>query len=226
MCCSPAGSSGVTTTYHFLFVPLTIGLAFLVAIMQVQAYRTKDETWERLTRFFGTLFLINFAMGIVAAVGAIFATLFPRVMVSSGPGPSLTIWNAASANETLLVMTVVAAIFVPLVLAYQGWSYWVFRQRLVRPAGQPAPDPPPRPHSVPGLHRGGRGGRAGIGLRCGEFAGAPATLPRQGCAGRPEGAGTPAAGSGRCYQGWECGRAGKRDDLAGEIPGPERASQQ
>ena len=52
---------GVTIVSHFLFVPLTIGLAFLVAIMQVQAYRTKDETWDRLTRFFGTLFLINFA---------------------------------------------------------------------------------------------------------------------------------------------------------------------
>ena len=37
---------GVTITYHFLFVPLTIGLAFLVAIMQVQAYRTRDQTWE------------------------------------------------------------------------------------------------------------------------------------------------------------------------------------
>jgi cytochrome bd ubiquinol oxidase subunit I len=59
---------GVTITYHFLFVPLTIGLAFLVAIMQVQAYRTKDQTWERLTRFFGTLFLINFAMGIVTGI--------------------------------------------------------------------------------------------------------------------------------------------------------------
>jgi cytochrome d ubiquinol oxidase subunit I len=53
---------GVTIVYHFLFVPLTIGLGFLVAIMQVQAYRTRDETWDRLTRFFGTLFLINFAM--------------------------------------------------------------------------------------------------------------------------------------------------------------------
>ncbi len=52
---------GVTITYHFLFVPLTIGLAFLVAIMQVLAYRRKDAVWERLTRFFGTLFLINFA---------------------------------------------------------------------------------------------------------------------------------------------------------------------
>ena len=59
---------GITITYHFLFVPLTIGLAFLVAVMQVLAYRTKDEDWERLTRFFGTLFLINFAMGVVTGI--------------------------------------------------------------------------------------------------------------------------------------------------------------
>ena len=124
------------------------GLAFVIAAMLVWAH------WE------GAAFALS-ALGIVAAVGAIFTTLFPRVMVSSGPGPSLTIWNAASANETLVVMTVVAAIFVPLVLAYQGWSYWVFRQRLVRPAGQPASVPPPRPHPVPGLHRGGRGAGRG-----------------------------------------------------------------
>jgi cytochrome bd ubiquinol oxidase subunit I len=59
---------GVTITYHFLFVPLTIGLALLVAVMQVLAYRRRDETWERLTRFFGTLFLINFAMGVVTGI--------------------------------------------------------------------------------------------------------------------------------------------------------------
>jgi len=59
---------GITITYHFLFVPLTIGLAFLVAVMQALAYRTKDEEWERLTRFFATLFLINFAMGIVTGI--------------------------------------------------------------------------------------------------------------------------------------------------------------
>ena len=59
---------GVTITYHFLFVPLTIGLALLVAIMQVLAYRRKDAVWERLTRFFGTLFLINFAMGVVTGI--------------------------------------------------------------------------------------------------------------------------------------------------------------
>jgi cytochrome bd-type quinol oxidase subunit 1 len=58
---------GTTITYHFLFVPLTIGLALLVAVMQVLAYRRRDEIWDRLARFFGTLFLINFAMGIVTA---------------------------------------------------------------------------------------------------------------------------------------------------------------
>ena len=44
---------GVTITYHFLFVPLTIGLALLVAVMQVLAYRTAGTTWDRLARFFG-----------------------------------------------------------------------------------------------------------------------------------------------------------------------------
>src|SRR6201990_2026488 len=58
----------LTITYHFLFVPLTIGLALLVAVMQVLAYVKKDETWERLSRFFGVLFLINFAMGVVTGI--------------------------------------------------------------------------------------------------------------------------------------------------------------
>jgi cytochrome d ubiquinol oxidase subunit II len=84
------------------------------------------------------------AAGILSASAAIFSALFPRVMASSGPGPSLTIWSAASAHTTLLVMTVVAAIFVPFVLGYQGWSYWVFRQRLIRPAQQPSPAPAAR----------------------------------------------------------------------------------
>jgi cytochrome bd ubiquinol oxidase subunit I len=59
---------GVTITYHFLFVPLTIGLALLVAVMQVLAYRRRDEVWDQLARFFGTLFLINFAMGVVTGI--------------------------------------------------------------------------------------------------------------------------------------------------------------
>jgi cytochrome bd ubiquinol oxidase subunit I len=59
---------GVTTVYHFIFVPLTIGLAPLVAIMQTAWVRTQDERWLRLTKFFGKLFLINFAMGVVTGI--------------------------------------------------------------------------------------------------------------------------------------------------------------
>ena len=59
---------GVTTVFHFLFVPLTIGLGFLVACLQTAAYRTKDEHYDRMARFFGKLFLINFAIGVVTGI--------------------------------------------------------------------------------------------------------------------------------------------------------------
>ena len=59
---------GITTVYHFFFVPMTIGLVFLVAIMQTLHYRTGRERYRRLTDFFGKLFLINFAMGVVTGI--------------------------------------------------------------------------------------------------------------------------------------------------------------
>jgi len=59
---------GITTVYHFLFVPLTIGLAFLVAGMQTAWVRTDNQKWLRLTKFFGKLFLINLAMGVVTGI--------------------------------------------------------------------------------------------------------------------------------------------------------------
>jgi cytochrome d ubiquinol oxidase subunit I len=59
---------GVTTVYHFIFVPLTIGLAPLVALMQTFWVRTGDEKWLRLTKFFGKLFLINFAIGVATGI--------------------------------------------------------------------------------------------------------------------------------------------------------------
>lgn len=69
----------------------------------------------------------------MAITATIFLNLYPRVMPSSlGAANDLTIWNAASTSYTLRVMTVVAAIFTPIVLAYQGWTYWVFRKRLSR----------------------------------------------------------------------------------------------
>ena len=54
---------GITTVYHFIFVPLTIGLAPLIAVMQTAWVVTGNTAWYRLTRFFGKLFLINFALG-------------------------------------------------------------------------------------------------------------------------------------------------------------------
>jgi cytochrome bd ubiquinol oxidase subunit I len=57
-----------TSIYHFLFVPLTLGLGPIVAIFQTKWHRSGDERWLRLTRFFGTLFLINFAIGVATGL--------------------------------------------------------------------------------------------------------------------------------------------------------------
>ena len=59
---------GLTTVYHFLFVPLTIGMVLLVAIMQTIWTRTGDEKWLKMTKLFGKIFLINFAMGVVTGI--------------------------------------------------------------------------------------------------------------------------------------------------------------
>ena len=59
---------GITTVYHFLFVPITIGTAFLVAGMQTAWVRTGKDKYLKATKFFGKLFLINFAMGVVTGI--------------------------------------------------------------------------------------------------------------------------------------------------------------
>lgn len=70
-------------------------------------------------------------LAMALSVATIFMSLYPRVMVSSlDPEWSLTIYNASSTPYTLGVMSIVALIFVPVVLVYQGWTYWVFRHRI------------------------------------------------------------------------------------------------
>jgi cytochrome d ubiquinol oxidase subunit I len=59
---------GITTVYHFFFVPITIGTSFLVAGLQTAWFRTHKEKYLRLTKFFGKLFLINFAMGVATGI--------------------------------------------------------------------------------------------------------------------------------------------------------------
>jgi cytochrome d ubiquinol oxidase subunit II len=83
-----------------------------------------------LTGRYGRAFAMTSA-GTIAVVATLFVGLYPRVMVSS-PGfeNSLTVSGASSSEYALQVMSVVALIFVPLVLLYQGWTYYVFRQRV------------------------------------------------------------------------------------------------
>ncbi|MFP4512797.1 MAG: cytochrome ubiquinol oxidase subunit I [Acidimicrobiales bacterium] len=59
---------GITTVYHFLFVPITIGLSFIVAGFQTKWHRSRDERYLRLTKFFGKIFLINFALGLATGI--------------------------------------------------------------------------------------------------------------------------------------------------------------
>ena len=59
---------GITTVYHFILVPLTIGLAPLLAVMQTIWVVTGNSAWYRLTKFFGKLFLINFALGVATGI--------------------------------------------------------------------------------------------------------------------------------------------------------------
>jgi cytochrome d ubiquinol oxidase subunit II len=73
------------------------------------------------------------AVTIAAVVLAMFTAVFPDVMpASNDPANSLTVANASSGDYTLTVMSWVAVVFIPLVLAYQAWTYWVFRKRVSR----------------------------------------------------------------------------------------------
>ena len=59
---------GITTVYHFLMVPLTIGLGMTVVIMHTQWVRTRDERWLRMTKFWGKLYLVNFILGVATGL--------------------------------------------------------------------------------------------------------------------------------------------------------------
>lgn len=86
--------------------------------------------WFVQARRSGWAFLMT-GLTIALSTLAIFQGMFPRVMISSlNPAWNLTIYNASSSPYTLTVMSWVAVGFVPVVLAYQAWNYWVFRQRL------------------------------------------------------------------------------------------------
>jgi cytochrome bd ubiquinol oxidase subunit II len=107
-------------------LPAAIGIAALV--LAAVLVRMRRQIWA---------FTMT-GLGAIAVVVTIFTGLFPRVMVSSTDfANSLTVSNSASQHYTLAVMTVVALVFIPLVLLYQGWTYHVFRARVGGPGGEP-----------------------------------------------------------------------------------------
>jgi len=86
---------------------------------------------------------------IASCIVAIFVGLYPNVMVSTtNAAYNLTVHNTASGNYTLKVMTVVAVVLLPVVLAYQTWTYYVFRKRVSKQEFQASP-PPSAPASPP-----------------------------------------------------------------------------
>jgi cytochrome d ubiquinol oxidase subunit II len=126
-----------------------IASVVLAALAAVALIAAAGANWVHRE---GIAFAANFA-AIAAATAALFTALYPRVLPSTlSPALSLTTGNAASAAQTLAVMTVVAGIFLPFVLAYQAWTYWVFRQRVVgppQPSAPPVPSAPAGPRTAP-----------------------------------------------------------------------------
>ncbi len=99
-------------------VPIASVILLLVSIYFIN---NKREGWA----------FVTVSLHIVLTQAAFFMLMFPRVMISSlNPEWSLTIYNASSSQYTLTVMSIVALIFVPIVLVYQGWSYYMFRKRV------------------------------------------------------------------------------------------------
>ena len=100
---------------------LPVAVAAVAAVAAVLLVRAGNERWA----------FVATATTIAAAVVTLFVSLYPRVMVSDPDfGNSLTIENASSGHYSLVVMTVVAAVLLPVVLLYQAWTYHVFRARL------------------------------------------------------------------------------------------------
>ena len=100
---------------------IVAALAAAALLAGLAANRRVREGWA----FAGT------AVAVALGVASLFVAMFPNVMLSSlDPAWSLTVTNAASSAYTLKILTVIAAIFTPLVMLYQGWTYWVFRQRV------------------------------------------------------------------------------------------------
>jgi cytochrome bd ubiquinol oxidase subunit II len=117
------------TTYIYTDIRTKLGVnpgitpiaSYAALLVTIYFINRKMEGWA----------FIMTSLHIVLTQVTFFTLMFPRVMISSlNPEWSLTIYNASSSQYTLTVMSIVALIFVPIVLAYQGWTYYMFRKRI------------------------------------------------------------------------------------------------
>ncbi|MDG3011597.1 cytochrome d ubiquinol oxidase subunit II [Rhodococcus sp. D2-41] len=98
-----------------------VGLAAIALLAVVALTQAAREGWA----------FVFTTVAIISAMVVLFGSLFPNVMPSTtDPAYSLTIYNASSSHYTLMVMTWAAGFMTPIVLLYQGWTYWVFRKRI------------------------------------------------------------------------------------------------
>jgi cytochrome d ubiquinol oxidase subunit II len=124
---SGADSGSVDGKWVAAMVP-AVAAALLLALALGLVRRDRD----------GAAFLAT-VLAICSTVASFFVALYPSVLVSStSPAFSLTVFSTSSSHYTLAVMSIVALVFTPIVLTYQGWTYWVFRARL---RGEPVPGP-------------------------------------------------------------------------------------
>lgn len=134
-------SAKLAKTFSLIAIPVTAAWAIWAqlafanagwtwAVVAVAAVSLVATWWSTSIGRYGYAFIAN-AVALAAAVVFIFGSMFPDVMPAiNAPENSLTIDNASSTDYTLTVMTWVAVLLTPVVLAYQAWSYWVFRKRI------------------------------------------------------------------------------------------------
>jgi len=119
--------AGMTYAQTDLFASTGAGITLLLSALALLS------TLLFIPKGKGGRAFIASSLTILLMTVSIFWGLFPHVMVSSlNPEWSLTIYNASSSPYTLKIMTIIALTMVPIVLAYQGWTYWVFRKRVTQ----------------------------------------------------------------------------------------------
>ncbi|HEY7008096.1 MAG TPA: cytochrome d ubiquinol oxidase subunit II [Jatrophihabitantaceae bacterium] len=133
----------LVVTAYAIWTHVIAGKGVLPNILEVMAILAAFATaWAAVESHFGWAF-VAMAATIATAVLSLFADLYPRVMVSTlGSGNDLTVTGAASGSYALTLMTIIVAVFLPVVLLYQGWTYHVFRAR-IRTGGAPPDDAEP-----------------------------------------------------------------------------------